>query len=114
LIKGLPARPLLRGEGLALFCSHPRSLRSPYVHPSVPGACDFQGDEAEPHVEVQGTVLSVPGLDRVDDLAHLTSLMRRRKPLGTMLLASRETSPGWLTLIGSTKPPMRKGGECYR
>jgi hypothetical protein len=33
----------------------------------------FQGDEAEPHVEeVQGTVLSVPGLDRVDDLAHLT------------------------------------------
>lgn len=37
--KGLPARPLLRGEGLALFRSHPRSLRSPYVHPSVPGAC---------------------------------------------------------------------------
>jgi len=26
--KGLPARPLLRGEGLALFRSHPRSLRS--------------------------------------------------------------------------------------
>jgi hypothetical protein len=32
----------------------------------------FEADEAEPHVEVQGTVLSVPGLDRVDDLAHPT------------------------------------------
>jgi len=30
----------------------------------------FQGDEAEPYLEMQGTVLSVPGLDRVDDLAH--------------------------------------------
>src|ERR1700730_10940119 len=42
------------------------------------------------------------------------SSTRRRKPLRTILSASRETSPSPLTLIGSTKPSMRKGGECHR
>src|SRR5437667_359460 len=42
------------------------------------------------------------------------SLTRRRKPLGTILPASRETSPSCLTLIGSTKPSMRKGSEWHR
>ena len=42
------------------------------------------------------------------------SLTRPQKPLGTMSLASRETSLSWLTLIGSTRPSMRNGGECHR
>jgi acyl dehydratase len=42
------------------------------------------------------------------------SLTRPQKPLVTMSLASRETSLSWLTLIGSTRPSMRNGGECHR
>ena len=36
------------------------------------------------------------------------------KAIGTKLPASRETSPSWLALIGSTKPSMRKGGKWHR
>jgi hypothetical protein len=36
------------------------------------------------------------------------------KAIGAMLPASRETPASCLTLIGSTKPSMRKGGERHR